>query len=485
MAASHDARKAYAAARWAALADRLRSITPETVARLALGLGTLAVCGWLAAASWPALAPFAAGLVIAYTVLPLANRLDRFMPRVLAALIAELVALAVLAGVAVLVVPPLVRSVVIVAGQLPTGDQVSAQLDQLQQTLGQLDEPVRSVVLAVSTQVATNLQAVLEGAVNGMAGFVTQQILGFAGTLSFVLGLLVIPAWVLTMVSDDRKIRRQALAVVAPGLRADVLALARIADRGFGTFLRVQVTLAIVTGALVWLGLEGAHSLGIANFPYAIAGAALLGLLQLIPELGFFLGLFPLLLVLAVSGPLPAATALVVYWGAARLASSAVETRVSRGVLDVHPALLIPGIVVLSQFGLIWTLIAAPLIAVGRDLVRYLAGRLADPPQPAGLLPGERPAGRSGVPATVPVPSAYRSVLTAAGAASGPVSASSAAASPRPVASSPTSTSTATPVAAAGPGAARASTLPEPAFTPSSPTASSLQPIAPERSLTP
>ena len=45
----------------------------------------------------------------------------------------------------------------------------------------------------------------------------------------------------------------------------------------------------------------------------------------------------------------------------------------------------------LSQFGLIWLFAAAPVVAILRDVTRYLAGRLGDPPAPANVLPGERP----------------------------------------------------------------------------------------------
>lgn len=471
MAASLPARKAHAAARWSLLGEHLRTITPETVARTLIGVTVLALCTWLAAASWPALAPFLAGLVIAYAVLPIANRLDRVMPRLVAAILAELVAVGVLVGVAVLVVPPLVRSLIVVAGLLPTQDQVNSGVDNLQQIFGQLQEPIRGIVLTVSTQVAANLRAALDGLANGAAQFVTDQILGFAGTLSFVLGLLVIPAWILTLVADDRAIRRRAAGILAPSLRPDALALARIADRAFGTFLRVRVVLAIVSGALLWLGLEAASSLGLGEFKYAVAAATLLGMLQLIPELGFFLGLFPIGLVLIVRSPGEALIVLGVYWAATKLASLLVEDRVTAGVLDVHPALLIPGIVVLSQFGLLWTLAAAPLIAIGRDLVRYLAGRLAEPAQPAGLLPGERRARRAAAPVSVPVPSAYRSVASR-GAPTASAPASSASAS-----STPSSPSWVAPVRVP------AATLPEPAFSPSSLTADLALPSVTERSI--
>ena len=71
--------------RWHVLADRLRTIRPEALAKGAIGVALIVVSVQLAVASWPALMPFAIGAVLAYAVLPIANRLDRFMPRVLAA----------------------------------------------------------------------------------------------------------------------------------------------------------------------------------------------------------------------------------------------------------------------------------------------------------------------------------------------------------------------------------------------------------------
>jgi predicted PurR-regulated permease PerM len=310
-------------------------------------------------------------------------------------LIAEIVALGVIVGVIVLVVPPLLRGMVTVALALPTGPQIQAGLADLETQLGQLPDPVGGIVLSVATEAAANLQATMQGLVSGAGAFVANQILGIAGTLSFVIGLLVIPVWVLTLVSDERRLKANAANMVAPAIRPDVVALGRLVDRVFGTFLRVQVVLAIVVGFLIWLGLTAAQALGIGEFRYAVTGATLLGFLQLIPELGFFLGFFPILLVLAIGGPIPALTTVVVYVAANQIAGSVVETRVSRGVLEVHPALLIPAIVVLSQFGGLWLFAAAPIVVILRDTVRYLAGRLDNPPAPANVLPGERPRART------------------------------------------------------------------------------------------
>ena len=49
--------------------------------------------------------------------------------------------------------------------------------------------------------------------------------------MTFVLGLLVIPAWILTVVADERTIKRRATGFVAPAIRTDIVAGFRIVDR--------------------------------------------------------------------------------------------------------------------------------------------------------------------------------------------------------------------------------------------------------------
>jgi len=365
-------------------------------------------------ASWPALLPFLVGAVLAYAVLPLANRLDKFMPRVLAALLAELAALGLLVGVAFLVIPPLLSGMGVVVQKLPPPDQIREAVATLQTQVGTtIPEPMRTIALALMSQTTANLQGALQGLTNQAASVITSQILGILGTASNLLGLLVIPAWILTMVSDERAIKQRGAGLFPEAVRADVAALFRIADRVASTFLRVRMLLAILTGVFVYAGVSIANELGVGDGTYAVAAAVLLGALQLIPELGYILGFVVLLIPLAIGGPVAAGLFALIYFASVKGASILMEGRLSRGVLDVHPGLLIPAIVVLSQFGMIWLFAAAPVVAIVRDLVRYANARLSDPPGPAGVLPGEKAKGpRAGAP--IPVPSVYRAPAPAA-----------------------------------------------------------------------
>jgi predicted PurR-regulated permease PerM len=405
---SRDEQRRRAQGRWAALRATAATVTPEAIGRFALATGTVIVCAAIVAGTWPTLLPFVFGAILAYSVLPIANRLDRVMPRLLAAVIAELVAVAVLVFTVVAVFPPLITGLGRVATNLPSSADIQASLASFQAQLGDLPEPVRTIVLTVVTDVAANLQTAIRGFADGAADFITSQILGILDTASFVFGLLVIPVWVLTIVKE-REIKRTLASAFSPGLRPDAFAVLRIIDRGLSTFIRVQVLQAIVTGAFIWLGLTFTNAIELTDVQYAVSAAALLGVMQLVPQLGYLLGFLPLLLVLPLSGPVAFATALAVYVLANRAAGSLVSTGVSRGVLDVHPALMIPGIVVIGQLGVIPLLAAAPIIAVSRDLVRYVHGRLEEPPQPAGVLPGTRRRRAAAVAAAAaPVPAVYR-----------------------------------------------------------------------------
>jgi hypothetical protein len=65
----------------------------------------------------------------------------------------------------------------------------------------------------------------------------------------------------------------------------------------------------------------------------------------------------------------------------------------------------------MSQFGIFWLFMAAPLVGIVVDLARYGYGRLGDPPAPAGVIPGSRV---TPIPPTAPtpIPSAYQTIAS-------------------------------------------------------------------------
>jgi predicted PurR-regulated permease PerM len=393
-----------AQAAWADLGARLATVTPAALGRALLATAVVAASIAVVGGTWPALLPFALGGLIAYTALPVVDTLDRFMPRALAATVAILTVLAIVVGVFVIVVPPLAAAVVDLAGVVPS----TTEIDRLiAGALAQVPDSAREIVGPIVVAVAVTVKDALAGASGGLGDLgpaVVNAALGVAGA---ALGLVVLPVWVLSVLSSKR---RGAAAVdrrVAGWLRPDFWAIVRMLDRAAGTYLRGFVVVAFLVGLLVFIGLTLSARLGGPAFPGALALSVLAGSLQLIPELGWFLGLIPVPILLLID-PERAAVYLAVYLGARWLSGKVIGARISGRLLGVHPIVLIPGIVALSQLGIIWLLLSAPILAFASDLVRYLHGRLSEPARPAGLLPGEPLPARTTATVTAVVPAVYR-----------------------------------------------------------------------------
>jgi hypothetical protein len=117
--------------------------------------------------------------------------------------------------------------------------------------------------------------------------------------------------------------------------------------------------------------------------------------------------LLPALLILAVD-PERAVTYVAIYVAARLVAGRLIGGRRATRI-HLHPGVLIPGVVVLGQLGPLWLLLSAPILSFLADLVRYLHGRLSEPPRPAGVLPGDPiPASARVAAAPSPVPVVYR-----------------------------------------------------------------------------
>jgi predicted PurR-regulated permease PerM len=381
-------RQTRAAAEWSRLRARLRTITPQALGRTALVLGVAGAGAWLLAATWPAFAPFALGAILAYLLLPLVDMLDRVMPRPLAATISVLAAVSAVIAVLVVVLPPLAGAFVRFAAELPTTQQIEDALARLQSSTLSLPEGSQVIVVPAVDALAGAIRSALgdtSGLVQRLALVVITSLLN---TVSTLLGLIVLPTWMLTVLGAQHPRARTALYQrVTPGLREDARAIVAIIDRAAGSYLRGYVVAGLMVGVVAYFAALASPRLGGPTFNEPLAIATLAGATQVIPVIGPILGLLPALLLLPF-GPERAVAYLVVYLFARFVGGNLLGSRIMERRLTVHPAIMVPGVVLIGQFGLIWLVLAAPIVAISVDLVRYIYGRLSEPPKPAGVLPG-------------------------------------------------------------------------------------------------
>jgi predicted PurR-regulated permease PerM len=374
---------------WRRLGQRMRSTKPVTVARYALVIGALAALVWLANTAWQSLLPFIVGGFIAYAVLPFVNRLDRIMPRWFASLVVVSSVFAFIVLFIATLMPLLVRQFMTLINSLPTVEQLESSADQINQSLSTLPEPLRVVLDRVLEDVGVSFRTEIDAFIGALPQAIVQATLSLLNTFSAVLGLLVLPAWLLTVLKDGRRAARKINTLVPPAVRLDFWSIVRIVDRSLRAFLQRQVTQAFLVGAGVTAVAWGLDRIGLVNAKYPLAVGLVAGTFELIPEVGPIIVYLWLAFSSLPFGP----EVLLVNWGAfyliRRFVGQFVEARVATHVKEPHRAVMALLAIMLSQVGFVYALLSVPIVVMSRDLFRYLYGRLSDPRQPAGLLPDD------------------------------------------------------------------------------------------------
>jgi predicted PurR-regulated permease PerM len=394
---------------WRRLGMRVRGITPAELARVALLAVAVIVLFALTRQAWSALVPFLVAGAIAYILLPLVNRLDRVMPRVLAILIVMIgfVALIFLFGASLVVL--VAEQVQRLAQLLPTAEQLQQFDEQVAQAISGLPEPTQFRLREMIQQAGNSWREGLATQITDFLSFGSSGLLSLLSTVGFVLGVLVIPSWLLIVLAEQKSGVRALNRVLPRWMRGDFWAVMRIVDRSFKAFLGGQLMLGVATGVLMYLGLILLERIGWSLVERKILLSMIVGLFQLIPEIGAYLAALPMLVMMFTGSPEVGLATLGLYIAAQRLANALVAPRFERRMANIHPAILIVVIVALSELGLLWVFLAAPIAGIVYDLLRYAFGRLSEPPRPAGFLPEEKVATRPAA-ATAParVPLVYR-----------------------------------------------------------------------------
>lgn len=382
--AAQDARS-----QWQRLWLRIQGTTPKGLARGLLIAVVVIAVGWLLWNAWGALLPFMLGALLAYALLPVVNWTDRFLPRPLGSILVVIATLALIVLVTAVSVPILIGQVGQLTLTLPTGERAQARIADLTAYLQTLPLPVQTVIRTTIEQQYAKFQASLPTLVEGLVAAALNSALRVANVVAFVLGLLVSFPWVMAVINAQPLGVKTAQQMLPSPMREDVWAIVRIVDRALRAFISGQVVLGIATGLLMFAGVWTATRLGWIGDSFPGLIGVFVGLTQLIPAFGPYLGAVAVLLLGLLVSWERAFILLGIYLLVLFVVNLLLGDRITRRVIPAHPVLVAVIVVAISQLGLVWVLFAAPIIAIVRDTVRYIYGRLSQPPRPAGVLPSQ------------------------------------------------------------------------------------------------
>lgn len=326
---------------------------------------------WLLRTTGSLFAPFILAWVLAYILRPLASALER--RRVPGGLAVGIAAFPVVAALvfAVLVAIPAIRTETeqLVRNAPALVERVRAEI--LRRDLPFVDEA--QLVRALDPdQIARTLQAqqqvILERGWRAVRG-VGKGI----GTLFTLFGFLVLtPILAFYLIRDYETInRRIALNIPAP-YRERTVAFVRRYDALLARYLRGQVLVAGIVGAIIGIGLT------VAGFPYGWLVGLLGGIFNVVPYMGF--------VVTVVVGALVALFSPAVQLNLIKLAvvlaieqvleNAIIQPRIVGGSVGMHPVWIILALAVAGYFfGFVGLLLAVPAAVLVKLVLASVLGR--------------------------------------------------------------------------------------------------------------
>ena len=261
-------------------------------------LSSMPAIGDLLSKIWKLLSPFVYGLMIAYIMKPIMVKINEKLPKGLSVLICILIVLIVLAALVWLIIPELVSSITKIITNSPSYINTASgwiekiiRDNQLEETInsaiGNLDE---TIVDLLQTKLVPQLESILTNVTSGVYYVVR-------GVYNLIIGIIV-SVYVLgnfdKIATGFRKVMYSIFTVQAADRMRAAL---RFVDKTFMNFLTGKLVDSLIIGMLCYI------FCAIVNMPYALLVSVIVGITNIIPFFGPFIGAIPSAIIILMVNP--------------------------------------------------------------------------------------------------------------------------------------------------------------------------------------
>ncbi len=355
------------------------SVPPARRNRLILWAALVLLVGGMIWAARKVLLPYILGLVLAYLLLPVVNWLDRRMPsrlhtwkvaRPLAIVITYVLLLVLIAGIVAFFVPIVLEQVRILLENWP--DLASQVQDWGTRGWGWYTE---NIPMDWRQTIETNLKNLIDDALKAFQDGLVTTLSTVFSTISFVIGLVVIPFWLFYILHDESQVKQGVIQALPQQLRLDVVCMARLIDDVLSAYIRGQLLLCIFVGGMATI------SLFIIGVPFALVLGLIAGIFEALPYVGPILGAIPALVVALLSDAGSALWVAIAFFAIQQVENLLLVPRIAGKSVKLHPALVMVVLVIGNELaGFLGMLVAVPITAIIRDVFKYLYLRFQDEP---------------------------------------------------------------------------------------------------------
>jgi predicted PurR-regulated permease PerM len=312
---------------------------------------------------------FLMAAVLAYALNPLVRHLEQLrVPRVLAVMgIFVVLTLAVVAALLVLIIPALGQAQTLIQNPEALVERLNGlvgrarELPYVGERVAELDQ---EAIIGFVQSNAPSAGQMLQGATGFIGG-----VFGVFGTALNLVLMLIVSIYLLL---DREKVTSAVLGAIPHTMRDQAVELFYAVERSLIKYLRGQLTLCVMMGIIGW---------AIAFFVigrYSLVIGLWVGLTEIIPVIGAFLGAVPAVLIaLFVGGFSKALIVAGLFLVAQQIEGNFLVPKVMGGSVGVHPLwVLFATLAGTALYGIVGAIFAVPVVAIVAATLRYLRGTL-------------------------------------------------------------------------------------------------------------
>ena len=338
------------------------------------------------------LSPVLLGLCIAYLINPLFRVFERrafyrvrpaSLRRTLALLLTYAVVVALIAGLLLLIIPQLIGSIKAFAGSFNSRmdslvEQLNTLIDWLNARLpGHDNSPAitpldRATVLKKVNELWNSLTELIKKSID--SGSIS-RIFAIIGQTASVVTDIILAIFISLYILATKELRyaqikKLRVAWIPPRVNATLTRILSIADRSFGGFLRGKILDSFIVGVLVYLFCL------IARIPNPILIAVIVGITDIIPVIGPFIGVIPSAVIILLTDPIKVIFFLIAILVIQQIDGNIIAPKILGDNTGVSSLCVMIAIILMgSLWGLVGMIVGVPLFATVLELLKIGIGK--------------------------------------------------------------------------------------------------------------
>jgi predicted PurR-regulated permease PerM len=355
--------------------------------RVAVLLAAAVVVGVLLWMAQDSVRPFIVGLLFVYLLdIPIRWLVRRGLRRSLAIILVYIATFVIIVEFLALTLTPLVNEILRFIEDFPKlAESLNARLQDLTELYSRLEIPV-----AIRDWIDGVIASIGNGGEVGAGidlSFLLPLVTGAGSLIGAIFGYVLLPVWVFYLLKDRVSLAASFDRSLPAAWHFDTMVVLRSVERVLSQWVRAQFVLGLTVGVFTFVGLLVLSRVVDPIFGrYAILLSVTAGILELLPIIGPIISAVPAVLLAATAGPESVIAALILYTLVQQVENNFLVPKIQGDAVELHPAAVMFAIIIGGALGgLIGAILALPVAAAGRDVVRYLFRRVGPDEDPASL----------------------------------------------------------------------------------------------------